>query len=400
MDNEQLWKEYRALYGTNDAAHSIAVLRRCIDESTDYLLTYCAGRDLGMLYTNGPADVVDTEKAEEVLKGTAWIAAVNGYEHPDQYDEIGLQTLAQLQYQQGNLQAFATFGQALALGSVIAAQTLYRELNERPDGDNFSQVVKSNIRQQISDLYDECTDAMNEDGNPAAAKGVPQFALALVGLYGLGAEVGIDRAKGMEYLNTSVQLGNGHAKSVADHSELQDPRQFGALLQDPQRLAALLNGDGQAASAQAASAQEAQPQPQKAPQAKQAKQAKPKKKIPVWLIVLAVVLVVAWLARDVIAALVSSIVGALSGVLSVVFLLICLYIYSGGSDSSSSSSSSGDWVVPDTSYNFPSTLRDYNGNIWYLQSNGGDNATYYYGNEMRTFHASEFYDGMPSGFYN
>lgn len=366
MSDEKLWKEYKNLQGQSDVSHIIRVLEKCIEESDDDALEYCANRDLGMLYAREDSGIQDTEKAEGYLFSAALDAITYGYRRPEVYDELACQTLGQLLFSDGNPKAFYFLKEALKLGSIWAAYLLSRELNERTEDDSFSKAVKEDIRKEIGDLYTECKKAMESSESEAAKRGIPQFALALIGLYQLGDGVGIDREQGMKYLKESRALGNGHAEDVLQYKELQNPKTFIGAINEMQ------NGT---------------PQPKK------------KKTFPKALLLVGGASVILFLARNIIFAAVAGLLKIVAGIAGVAILLVCLYIY--GEDGDSGSSGSG-WSKPEsTSYAFPNHLIDYDGNTWDLMNSGSDNANYYCSatGQTRYVHATEFDCGLPSGFY-
>ena len=383
MSDERLWKAYRGLRGQNDFAQAVRILLQCINEGTDSTLIYCANRDLGMLYAQEDTGRQDVQKAKKYLGDAALEAILHGYEEPDIYDEISCQTMGQLLFAEGDAKSFYYLKEALKLGSLWAAWLLYRELHERTEEDGaFTEWIQESIRREISDLYVECTDAISEAKLPAVELGVPQFALAMVGLYRLGDGVGIDEKQGMEYLKQAKALGNGHAEDVLRYRELQNPETF------PNAVEKLQNGclepeEGTSAMGGAA----------------KKRTNRKNSRLPIILLLICVAAVLLFLARNLIFEAVKGLLGILVGVGSVVFLLVCLYIYGEDGDSKSTGS---DWAKPDkVGFSFPRYLVDYDGNTWELMNSGTDNANYHSSatGETRYVTATEFDCGLPSGFY-
>lgn len=384
MSDERLWNAYRGLKGQSNLTQAVRVLQQCIDEGTDSVLVYCANRDLGMLYAQEETGMQDVQKAKKYLGDAALEAILHGYEKPDVYDEISCQTMGQLLFAEGDARGFYFLKEALKLGSLWAAWLLYQELHKRAEDDGFTGWVQERVRKEISDLYAECTDAISEDELPAVKLGVPQFALAMVGLYRLGDGVGIDAKQGMEYLKQAKALGNGHAEDVLKYRELQEPETFLNAVEK------LQNGSLEPKEVSAGKAEEGENRKTK----------KRKSKLPI-LLLLCVVAIVLFLGRNVIIDAVKGLFGILVGVGAVALLLVCLYIY--GEDGDSESTDSG-WVKPEkTGFSFPRYLIDNDGNTWELMNDSGDNATYQgFGSaagQTRWVHASEFDCGLPSGFY-
>lgn len=378
MKEEELWNAYRGLLGESDMSRAVTILQQCLEEGTDPALLYCAGRDLGMLYARDDSGIKDLEKAKQYLRQAALEAIIHGYEKPEIYDEIACQTLGQLLFAEGDLKAFYFQKEALKLGSLWAAWSFYRELKERTDEDAFTRLVQENIQNEISSLCTECRDAIAEGELPAVKSGVPQFALAIVGLYRLGDKVGIDEKQGLEYLTQSRELGNKHAEDVFRFPDLQKPESF--LLAAEKLQKGCL-----------------EPEESLSQDQRRAKKGT-KRLLPAILLVLAAA-VVLYLARDIIFSAVKGFLAALAGVGSIIILVVCLYIY--GEDGGGQSKDSG-WQIPkDTGFSFPSHLRDHDGHLWDLTHSGRDNATYYCPatGASRFVYASDFEDGLPSGFY-
>lgn len=337
MSSESLWKQYVNTKYSNNIHDKINVLSKCAEQTEDALLSRSAKRDLGLIYFQGDEAVKDLKKARKYLSE----AAEEGDENAKQFYGIML-------YNEGNFASFYYFREAMELGNIHSAYMMFDNLHIKEEN-AIATRIKSTVEEQIAYLVDTCQGKI-EDGNDE--DGMPQFALALVGLYDLGEKLGIDREKGREYLKLALEKGNANAQFMQQNPVLMKPEtmnQYKApTVEEMQEMEEVLAKEHLA-------------------------QGMPKRKGNIKIkLVIALILVVAaviYFFRELIVSTAVSFFGAIAPIASVVFLLVVAYIAYG--DEKGSDTSSGSEWNPMKEYNenrncknMPSCIYDSSNNRW------------------------------------
>lgn len=337
MSTTSLWNEYTDAKYSNDMNNKINVLKKCAQQDEDKLLARSAKRDLGLIYFQGDDSVKDMDKARQYLQEAA-----------EEGDENGKQFYGILLYNEGNFASFYYFREAMELGNIHSAYMMYDNLHIKEDNPIAAKMIKT-VEEQMKILVDNCQWKI-ENGDDE--DGLPQFALALVGLYDLGEKLGIDRKKGEEYLNLALEKGNGYAQFMQQNPVLMKPE---TMQQYKPPTAEEMKKMEKMLAKERVSQYETE-----------TKGSGKNKRVLIILVVIAAVVIlfgkVLWNAAV-------AVVGALIPIVSVIFLLVVAYIAYGDDKGSSKSSSSG-WD-PIKEYNdnknfsnMPSCIYDSSNNQW------------------------------------
>lgn len=337
MSITTLWDEYTEAKYSNNMNNKIHILTKCAEQKEDEILSRSAKRDLGLIYFTGDDSVKDMEKARKYLKEAA-----------EEGDENGKQFYGILLFNEGNFASFYYFREAMELGNIHSAYMMYDSLHVKEDNPIAKKMIQT-VEEQIEYLVKECNWKI-EDGKDS--DGMPQFSLALVGLYDLGEKVGIDRKKGEEYLNIALEKGNGYAQFMKQNPQLMRPE----TMKDYQPpTAEEMKEMEETLAEEHVSQYETKP-----------KRSSRKKRI---LTVLIIVVAIIILFGKMIWEAAVAVVGALIPIISIVFLIAVAYIAYGDGGGAKSSPSS-DWD-PIKDYNenksfanMPSCIYDSNNNRW------------------------------------
>lgn len=351
MSSESLWKEYNGINYSNNVNKKISVLLKCTEQTEDALLARSAKRELGLIYFLGTETAQDMDKAKKYLCE----AAEDG-------DELGKQFYGIALYNEGNFASFVYLREAMELGNIYSAFMMYDNLHVKEDH-ALARRVKSSVEEEIELLVSNCRLKIERGQDEG---GVPQFALALVGLYDLGGKVGIDRKKGQEYFKIALSKGNSYARDMQQNPELMNPENIRNF--KPRQAEENRETENQYADEYATT---------KVPRKKN------RMKTILILTVIVAVIAVIYACREAIVNAAISLVSAIIPVLSIAFLLVVAYVvYGDDKGSSSSKSFSSDWD-PVKEYNdnrncnnMPSCIYDSSGNRWDKQHSSENSAVY------------------------
>lgn len=213
MNLEELWAQYNEVKYLSDIDKMIQTLTKCIEQTQDPFLARSAKRDLGLIYTADRDDIRDMEKAERYLKE----AAAEG-------DENAKLFMGNILYNEGKLEGLYWYAEAMEVGNIRAAYYLWDNYTYRErthDENNYmAKRAAAIIDSEMERIYNSC---MEEIENGEDEGGVPQFALALMGLYDLGKNFEIDRKKGKYYMEEAARLGNPYALFMKENPAVMKP---------------------------------------------------------------------------------------------------------------------------------------------------------------------------------
>ncbi len=351
MNIEKLRTEYANINNVNDVNKRISILTGCMEQTVDPAMASAAKRDLGLLYYMGNDTLKDVDKAKKYLSEAA-----------EEGDELGKQFYGIALYNEGNFASFIYLREAMEMGNIYSAFMMYDNLHLKEEH-ALAKRVKSTVEEEIDLLVSNCQLKIERGQDEG---GVPQFALALVGLYDLGAKVGIDKKKGMEYFQQALSKGNPYAREMQQNPEMMDPEKIRNF--KPRQTEETRETENQYADEYATT---------KAPRKKGRM-----KTILVLAVIIAAIAVI-YACREAIVNTAIAVVGAIIPVLSIAFLLVVAYVvYGDDKGSSSSKSSSSDWD-PVKEYNdnkncnnMPSCIYDSSGNRWDKQHSSENSAVY------------------------
>ncbi len=366
MDTKQLWNEYTEAKYSKNKNQVIAVLEKCAQQKEDALLERSAKRDLGIVYLNGfqgDESVKDAEKAKKYLKESA-----------DAGDENAIFFYGLALSYEGDWSAFMYFADAVKKGNLQAAYTMYEYMYKQEDVP-IAKMLRDRCEQCLSIVIDECNIDIKYDEDE---DGSSHFALALIGLYDLGKNLGIDRAKGEEYLEIANEKGNGNALFMINNSVLMKPETANQYKQPTakqmKRMEKIL-AKGHIAEQEELNESVLQEE-MTAPRAGMSRFTK-------ILIAIAVLGVVAFIFRKALAEILAGILGPLVPILAIAFLIFFFYMVDSADGFSSSSSSSGSDYDPMKEYkanhdcrNMPNLIYDSSSDMWEKISDGENFATY------------------------